>query len=121
MIYSVDIYAYPTEGQAIEEHAYPDCNGFIWKIARVVNGFFVLYTGDPYFSERSFEVQVLGETIWIRNTNCIFFKDPTFDTYYHVRTVLCNGYTDDIWEIINELFQERMDCDPTLLVSEIIS
>lgn len=48
MIYSMPIEKFPNTEQYQECHTYQDENDFDWKIARVQNGFFVAYFGDPY-------------------------------------------------------------------------
>lgn len=121
MIYCVETEMYPKEGQFIEELKYKDENDFEWRICRIENGFMVRYFGDEYFKESVFSFEIKnGKIIRVRNTNCIFFKDTDFDTFYEVRNILKNGFTDDIWGIFEELLQERFENDEGFLESEII-
>lgn len=121
MIYCVETEMYPKEGQFIEELKYKDENDFEWRICRIENGFIVRYFGDEYFKESVFSFDLKnGKRIRIRNTNCIFFKDTDFDTFFEVRNILKNGFTDDIWGIFAELLQERFENDEGFLESEII-
>lgn len=111
MIYIAPKKSFPKPNQHIECHSYKDENGFEWKMARVLNGFFVAYFGDAYFMPNKFSIK-LGKQMnapytTAINTGCIFIKDTSFDTYCHLRNILRNGYTDDIWESIEELLQER--------------
>lgn len=121
MIYSVDVSLYPNEGQFIEEIIYKDENEFEWRIARTNNGFMIRYFGDPYFKGNIFRCESpKGELIRIKNTGCIFFKDADFETFCEVRNTLKNGWTDEIWETFEDLFNERIKYDEGLLESEII-
>ena len=105
----------------LEEISYIDENMQKWRIARVRNGFMVRYFGNEYFKENTFECALpSGEYMRVKNTNCIFFEDANFETFCHVRNVLKNGYTDDIWETFEELFIERFKHDKRFLESEII-
>lgn len=121
MIYLLPEKDYPNPSQYLEEFEYKDENDFTWKVARVSNGFFVRYFGDPYFKYSIFTVQPKGKKIFkIKNTNCIFFNDPEFDSFYNVRNILKNGYTDDIWDCIEEFLEERFTHDEGILKSEIV-
>lgn len=122
MIYCIPPSAYPKEGQAIEEIVYKDENEFEWRIARVVNGFIVRYFGPPYFKENLFICELQsGETFFVKNTNCIFFKTTDFETFCDVRDVIKSGYTDDIWSAMQEFFMERFEHDKGMLESEILA
>jgi len=119
MIYCIPIEKYPKEGQFIEELIYKDENDYEWRICRIESGFIVRYFGEPYFKENTFECELLsGEWIRIKNTNCILFKDSDFETFTEMRNILKNGYTDEIWESIEELFTERFECRRDILESE---
>lgn len=121
MIYCIPIEMYPKEGQFIEELSYIDENDFEWKISRVKNGFMVRYFGEPYFKETYFSCELKsGEHILINNTNCIFIKDANFETFAEFRNIIKNGFTDDIWEVFQEMFTERFEHDKGLLASEIV-
>jgi len=121
MIYCVKPDLYPTPEHAIEELSYQDENSQEWRIARVDNGFFVKYFGEPYFKETYFSCELeSGEHIMINNTNCILIKDTDFDTFAEVRNVIKIGYTDDIWETFEEMFTERFEHDKGLLESELV-
>ena len=121
MIYAIPFENYPNKQQFIEELIYKDENDFIWKIARIENGFIVKYFGDDYFKDSTFECELSnGKWISIKNTNCIFFKDVDFETFCNVRNILKLGYTDEIWESFNDLFTERFENCLDILESEII-
>lgn len=122
MIYCIPFENYPNEGQFIEQSRYFDQNGFEWNIARVQNGFMVRFFGDLYFKEKYFICELsMGITITVKNTNCIFFKDGSFETFCEVRNILKEGYTDDIWEAFQEFFKERFECCIDILECEIPS
>lgn len=122
MIYCLKPEMYPTPQQTIEEISYRDENYFEWKIARVENGFFVKYFGEPYFKETYFSCDLKsGEHILINNTNCIFIQDADFETFAEVRNVIKIGNTYDIWETFKEMFEERFEHDRRLLESEIVN
>lgn len=122
MIYCLEPALYPKPHQFIEEISYRDENDFEWKVARISNGFFVRYFGNDYFKESVFVCELLqGETIRIKNTNCIFIQNTDFEVFAEVRNVLKNGYTDDIWETFEEMFTERFEHDKTLLKSELLT
>ena len=114
MIYSTPKELFPELNNAIESHSFFDENSFEWKIARVQNGFFVAYFGDDYFKESYFDLSGLI----IKNTGCFFVQDTSFDAYYHFREILQSGYTDDIWESIEELLTERFLHSPDILECE---
>jgi hypothetical protein len=121
MIYCVEIKDYPNENQYLEESIYNDENGFEWRVARVNNGMFIKYCGDKYFSESTFDISLDdGHQISIKNTRCIFFNCIDFDTFYEIRNIVKNGFTDEIWDIFQDLFKERFECDLSFLESEII-
>jgi len=121
MIYCLPSKMYPTPELTIEENTYRDENGFEWKIARIQNGFFVKYLGEPYFKDKYFSCDLKsGEHILINNTNCIFIQDSEFETFAEIRNVLKNGYTDEIWEIFQEMFEERFEHDKGILESEMV-
>lgn len=119
MIYCIPPENYPKQGFFIEEFSYRDENDFEWKIARVENGFIVKYFGDDYFKDKYFSCELKnGSWVTINNTNCIFFKDESFDAFYEMRNILKNGYTDDIWETFEELFTERFEHSSDFLECE---
>jgi len=112
---------YPISKMLIEEISYKDENDFLWKIARVENGFFVKYFGDSYFKYNVFECDLKsGFNIKVNNTNCIFINDTDFETFAEVRNVIKIGYTDEIWEVFQEMFEERFEHDLSMLESEIV-
>jgi hypothetical protein len=119
MVYCMPIETYPTEGLFIEENLYFDENNFEWRIARVNNGFFVKYFGDGYFKDEMFCCELKdGKTYFIKNTNCIFFQDPDFETFVEMRDILKNGFTDDIWESIEMFLTERLNICTDILECE---
>lgn len=121
MIYCLKPEMYPPPELILEEISYQDENGFEWKIARVVSGFFVKYFGEPYFREAYFCCDLKsGDHILINNTNCIFIQDIDFETFAEVRNVIKTGYTDEIWETFQEMFEERFERDKGLLESEMV-
>jgi len=118
MIYSTPWQLFPSDGQYQECHSFLDENRFEWKIARVQNGFFVAYFGDDYFKDKYFDISLSGRDTVILNTGCFFIQDDSFETYYHFREILKTGYTDDIWETIEELIIERLKNNPEILECE---
>lgn len=119
MIYCIPFDNYPKEGQFLEELIYRDENEQEWRIARVVNGFMVRYFGCEYFKENSFHCELTsGKTIVVKNTNCIFFQDADFETFCHMRDILKNGFTDEIWESLEGFFTERFEHDLGMIESE---
>lgn len=121
MIYCLKPETYPNPEQTIEEIIYKDENDFEWRIARVKNGFFVKYFGDPYFRDPYFSCDLKGgKHILINNTNCIFINDNQFDTFEEIRNLIKMGYTDDIWEKFEEMFVKRFAYNNELLESEIV-
>ncbi len=48
----------------------------------------VKYFGDKYFSEKWFICEVRSKEIYINNTNCLFIKDTSFDTFYLIREII---------------------------------
>lgn len=120
MIYLTSPDIYPTPELFLEEHEYLDENQFPWKIARVENGFFVRYFGDPYFSPSLFCITPPNKSmVRINNTKCIFFQDASFETFYDLREILTKGFTDDIWDCIKEFLEERFTHDEGMIESEI--
>lgn len=120
MIYSTEIEKFPNAEQYLECHSYQDENDFEWKIARVKNGFFVAYFGDPYFKETYFSLEVNGKHMLLANSGCFFIQDEDFDTFYEFRTILKEGWTDDIWDSIGEFLTERLTDDDGLMECEIV-
>lgn len=121
MIYFVSPDIYPKEGQYIEEHKYEDENGFVWLIARVGNGFMVKYSGDRYFMENEFCIEISDTKVArIKNTGCAFIQDASFDTFFHFRNLLKNGYTDEIWDAFEVFLKDRLARNPGRIESEII-
>lgn len=119
MIYALPIEKYPKENQTLETIQYQDENDFEWRIARVENGFFVRYYGDEYFSPTLFCCEVNDKVIArVKNTNCIFIQDGSFEAFTKMRTLLKSGWTDDIWEAIENLFTERFEKGSAILESE---
>jgi hypothetical protein len=120
MIYCVEPSIYPDAPELhIEEITYQDENDFEWRIARVQNGFFVRYFGHSYFMEPSFICELpSGKEIRLRNTGCLFIQDTSLETFSDMRTVLKNGFTDDIWETLEEMLTERLTHDPRITVAE---
>lgn len=121
MIYCIPKKNYPKKGQHNEEIVYKDQNDFEWKIARIENGFIIGYFGDDYFSPNSFECELEeGITFRINNTRCILIQDTNFDTFVHFRTILNQGFTDDIWDVFEELFTERLQINSERLECEVL-
>lgn len=122
MIYCLNPEMYPKEESIIESLSYRDENDFKWTLARVDTGFFIRYLGDSYFRENYFRGELPnGEHVTIKNTNCIYVKDSSFDTFYQFREIIKKGWTDDIWEWIEDCFQLRFNEDSNLLESEVYS
>lgn len=121
MIYSFKIEDFP-EGDKVKEcNYYQDQNDFVWKIARVENGFFVGYFGDDYFKDKYFDLIVNGENKLIMNSGCFFIQDTDFDTFYEFRVILSLGFTDEIWDSIGEFITERLTHDNGLTECEIVN
>ena len=120
MIYSTEIEKFPNAEQYQECYTYQDENHFDWKIARVQNGFFVAYFGDSYFKDKYFDLEVNGKGKLLLNSGCFFIQDTDFDTFYEFRTILKEGWTDDIWESIGEFLSERLENDDGLMECEIV-
>ncbi len=118
MIHCLNKKKYPTRDQSIGESVHYDMNGLGWHISRVLNGFFVRFTGDEYFIEDTFICRVNGADIWIRNTNCLFINDQRFEAFDTFRQIIKNGYTDEIWETIAGIFEDRLNKSTELLPSE---
>ncbi|WP_298505102.1 hypothetical protein [uncultured Sphaerochaeta sp.] len=118
MIYSVEKEDFPSDDLAIEKAVIRDQNDFEWEIARIQSGFFVKFNGDEHFKDASFEIEDGESFMLIRNSGCFLVNTPEFEPYYDFRTLLSNGYTDDIWEGIGELIQERISRDPCITDSE---
>ena len=108
MIYSVDKSLFPSDTQSLELHSYLDENGFEWKISRVDNGFFLIYLGHDYFKESTFDIEIEDESFFIKNTGCFFIQDESFDTFYHFIKLLIDGFTDEIWDSIEEFITDRI-------------
>ena len=122
MIYCVEPEMYPSKDLVTEEISYLDENGFEWKIARIDNGFFVKYFGDSYFKDDTFECETkYGEYVRVKNTNCIFIQNTSFETFVEVRDLIKEGWTDDIWDTFREMFEERFDWCKDLLESEVVN
>ena len=49
-----------------------------------------------------------------------YFKDTDFEAFCEVRDILKNGWTDEIWETFEELFNERVKHDAGLLEFEFV-
>lgn len=119
MIYALPESDYPKK--TIEEISYKDENDFEWKIARTRKGFYVRYYGHGYFKENMFSCSLSdGTCVNVKNTNCIFFKDTSFDAFVEMREILKCGYTDEIWESLEEFFTERFEHDKRLLECEVV-
>lgn len=121
MIFSTLLTDFPTPDLYLECFSYKDQNEFEWKIARVKNGFFVAYFGDSYFKNKTFELSYDAITHFINNTGCFFIESMDFDVFYNVRNVLKSGYTDDIWEIIEEMIKDRVELSDIFMECEIIN
>lgn len=120
MIYSTEIEKFPNEEQYLECHSYQDENDFEWKIARVQNGFFVAYFGDPYFKDKYFDLEIKGKGKLLLNSGCFFVQNEDFDVFYEFRTILKEGCTDDVWDSIGEFLTERLTHDDGLMECEIV-
>ena len=120
MIYSTEIEKFPNEEQYLECHSYLDENDFEWKIARVQNGFFVAYFGDPYFKDKYFDLEIKGKGKLLLNSGCFFVQNEDFDVFYEFRTILKEGCTDDVWDSIGEFLTERLTHDDGLMECEIV-
>jgi hypothetical protein len=120
MIYSTEIEKFPTSEQFLECYSHQDQNGFEWKIARVQNGFFIAYFGDPYFKDKYFDLKVKGKSILLQNSGCFFIQDETFQTFYEFRTILKNEWTHDIWSSISGFLTVRLTHDKGLMKCETV-
>lgn len=120
MIYSFEIKDFPKSGQYTERITYKDENDYDWVIARVENGFFVAYFGHEYFKEKYFSLTIKGKDTLINNTGCFFIQDTDFETFYDFRNILNTCFTDEIWEGIGILIQDRLEQDSGLLACEIV-
>lgn len=121
MIYSTEIEKFPVDEQHKECHSYNDENGFEWKIARVENGFFVAYFGDPYFKDKIFALDIDDKCVKLNNTGCFFIQCTDFESFYEFREILKTGWTDDIWDCIGEFLAERLKNDEGLMECELVN
>ncbi len=120
MIYSTEIEEFPSDEQHLECHTYKDENDFDWKIARVQNGFFLAYFGDVYFKDKYFDLEVNNEHVLLLNSGCFFIQSSEFDVFYEFRTILKEGWTDDIWDSVGEFLAERLSQNDGLMKCEIV-
>lgn len=117
MIYSTEIKDFPKEADYYELLSYKDENDFEWKIARVKNGFFIAYFGDSYFKDSEFDIELkYGKTVFIKNTGCFFIQNSEFEVFYEFRNIIKTGWTDDIWESIEDFLKERLLNNPELIM-----
>lgn len=120
MIYSTVIDKFPKPDQSLEEISYRDKNDFEWKISRIKSGFFFAYFGRSYFKHPRFEIEVNGRHFQIVNTGCFYVEDTGLEAFCNVRDILMSGWTDAIWETIEELLTERLKQDPGLMDCETV-
>lgn len=120
MIYSIEIEKFPEKGQYTECTSYSDENGYEWKIAVVESGFFFAYFGGSYFKDTYFSTNPNGKHVLLMNSGCFYFDTKDHEVFYHLRSTVQNGWTDDIWETISELLEERLEHDPGLTECEIV-
>ena len=118
MIFSTEKDQFPNKDQYEECTSYLDENEFEWKIAVTKKGFYLAYFGDSYFQDTNFSLEIKGKHMLVRNTGCFFFDTKDHDTFYRIRLVVVNGFTDDIWETIGELLEERLMHDPGIMECE---
>jgi hypothetical protein len=119
MIYCIPTDDYDKHKPFLEELSYNDENSYEWRIARTKKGFLVKYFGVDYFKDSEFNFTTTkGEHFRIKNTNCIQFLDDDFEAFCDMRDIIMNGWTDEIWGAIEELFQERFEHDTRILESE---
>lgn len=121
MIYSVYNEIAELTTIPIERITYNDQNGFKWEIIREEDGFYIVYNGDKYFMQEIMVIELPdGSFQKVKNHGCFHVKDSDFETFCHVRDILKNGYTDEIWDIIEELLEERFIHDRSLIDSELL-
>lgn len=118
MIYSAEIKDFPDSEKSSEISVYNDQNGTEWRFAMVKNGFFIGYFGDDYFKEKEFEIDDGDKIHYINNTGCFFVKTLDFDVYYEFRNIVNEGFTDDIWEAIEEFIQLRFELSGVIMTCE---
>lgn len=123
MIYCIEKEKYPSRDLLIEELTYKDENDFDWKIGRTETDIYIKYCGHEYFKFDRFSCEIpvplnFPKYITVKNTGCLIFKDASFETFYEIRKIISNRYTDDIWDCFEELLTERFLHDETLIESE---
>ncbi len=118
MIFSAEKKDFPTDSMSTEINSYNDQNDFEWKIAMVKNGFFIGYFGDEYFLESKFEITDNLDTHLLKNTGCFFIESLDFEVFCEFRNILKEGFTDDIWDSIQEFIQLRFDLTGILMTCE---
>lgn len=110
MIYCVNLEKISSINEILEEIYYHDLNDFKWQIIRIKSGFYIRYCGDNYFMPKEFICNLSNnKCISIINTNCIFINTNDFDIFLQVRDNIKNNYTDDIWELIECMFEDRLE------------
>ena len=114
MIQCVPHNSYPTDN-IIEQVTIEDLNGFEWEVAQVDNGYFIIFKGDPYFSESNFMCLMPDNSyIRINNTNCLFFNNTDYQNIQNVCKFITEYWTDDIWEVITDLLIQRLITSPVI-------
>jgi len=108
MIYSLSKEGFPEKEQC---HEYNDQDGVLWKLAVVDNGFILGYFGDDYFAPKYFFINF---NLWgrmINNSKCFFFNSKELDLFINIRTIIQDGSTNQIWQVIQSLIQTRLEED----------
>lgn len=115
------IYAVEKENKIannLESVIYKDQSGLSWHVQRTEAGLYVSYLGPKDLMPKYFECKVNGRYIYLKNTNLILFQATDLDSYCHIRTIIKDGFIDQIWDVFTSLFVSRLKINPTILQTE---
>lgn len=115
MIYSIAKSAFPKSISA----SIRDLNDFPWDVAQNEKGFYIQFKGPLFFQDTYLTAQGSMGHHTINNTGTFFFPKG-YQDFLQIKYLITANFTDEIWEYLESIFEERLKDNCTLLPAEIV-
>lgn len=105
---------WPVGKQCVEYVRFQDLRGRSWDIGRTEDGLFLRTYGHnakAWFT--------CTDNQLVRNHNCIFFGDTSFEFFADLRDAIMGMTTFEVYQMLADFFSTRLSHNPRLLESEI--
>lgn len=108
---------YPQDLEPIETIQLTDRDENSWTIKRYEGyGILIHFEGNKSHIPEFFGYDTPESSMCIVNTNFYHQEDESFEEYLRLRNVILNCFTEEVFIIIEDLFQQRFRINPYLIM-----